>query len=249
MSQNIRLFLGASSAVARHMAELYAAEGDALILAGRDTEDLERTASHLALKHKIKASALSYDALDFASHADFIAEVKTHAEGMNLHIIALAAYMPEQAEMDKDIDKALKCINTGYTGLVSVLHPLAAYLEEKRNGSVIIFGSVAGDRGRYGNYIYGSTKAALHCYGAGLRNRLEKSDVHVLTVKPGFIDTVMTRGMKLPPLPIAKPRTVAQNVIKANAKKRNEIYTPFFWWAIMLIIRNIPEFIFKKLKI
>ena len=248
MAHNIHLFLGASSAVARHMAEIYAAKGDSLILAGRDLEDLERTASHLSLTHKIQAHAVKYDATLRGDHADFVEKIKELAEGLTLNIIALTANMPKQEDMDKDVSIAVNCIDTSYTGLVSVLHPLAALLEEKKDGSMIFFGSVAGDRGRLGNYVYGSTKAALECYSSGLRNRLARSDVHVTLVKPGFIDTVMTRGMKLPPLPVVKPKFVAKKVIKAHDKKRNVIYVPFFWWVIMTIIKHIPEFIFKKMK-
>lgn len=248
MTHHIHLFLGASSAVARHMAEIYAAQGDSLILAGRDLEDLERTAAHLSLTHKNKVHALHYDALKRDDHEDFTKKVKALAEGMSLNIIALTANMPTQESMDQDATIAVNCIDTSYTGLVSVLHPLASYLEEKQEGSIIFFGSVAGDRGRLGNYVYGSTKAALECYSSGLRNRLARSNVHVMLVKPGFIDTVMTRGMKLPPLPVVKPKFVAKKVIKAHAKKRNVIYVPFFWWVIMTIIKHIPEFIFKKMK-
>ena len=248
MAHNIHLFLGASSAVARHMAEIYAAEGDALILAGRDLEDLTRTASHLSITHKIQAHAVKYDATMRDDHAEFIEKVKELSSGMTLNIIALTANMPPQENMDEDASLALNCIDTSYTGLVSVVHPLAKYIEEQKSGSIIFFGSVAGDRGRLGNYIYGSTKAALECYSSGLRNRLGRSHIHVMLVKPGFIDTVMTRGMKLPPLPVVKPKFVADKVIKAHKKKRNIIYVPFFWWVIMTIIKHIPEFIFKKMK-
>lgn len=249
IQSHIRLFLGASSAVARQMAEIYAKNGNELILAGRDKDDLERTASHFRVKYHIPATALYYDALDIKSHPEFVQAIRDIVQDKILNIIALSAIMPEQSLMDYDVQKAVECIDTGFTGLVSVIHPLANDLEAKKSGSIIIFGSVAGDRGRLGNYIYGATKAGLHCYASGLRNRLARAEVHVMTVKPGFIDTVMTRGKKLPPLPMATPQTVAKRVIKCANKKCNTVYIPFFWRVIMGIICLIPERYFKKMRI
>lgn len=249
MSQNIHLFLGASSAVARNMADIYAGRGEHLILAGRDIEDLSRTASHLNIKYKVEVTALQFDSCDWDAHLGLIQKIKQLADGYTLNIIALSAIMPDQKEMEQDTKLALSCIQTGYSGLISLINPLAAYMEEQERGSMIFFGSVAGDRGRLNNYLYGSVKAALACYASGLRNRLGRKNIHVMTVKPGFIDTKMIKGMKLPPLPIAKPKDVARHVVKAHDKKRNILYTPHFWLYIMMIIKLIPEFIFKKLKI
>jgi len=125
---------------------------------------------------------------------------------------------------------------------------LAPVIEARGGGTVVGVGSVAGDRGRIGNYVYGSAKAGFHTYLSGLRNRLNRSGGHVVTVKPGFVDTGMTWGIEGMFL-VAPPEKVAEDILKAVAKKKNTIYTPFFWRYIMLIITHIPEFIFKKLSV
>ena len=249
MSKQIRLFLGASSVIATNMAELYAANGDKIILSGRNISALETTAQHIRLKYKTDVFIEHYDALNMASHPDFTRKILDLAGDMPLHIIALTGIMPEQSVMDNNIQSAIDCMNTNFTGLVSVIHPLANHLEHTKEGSIIMFGSVAGDRGRLSNYIYGATKAALDAYMSGLRNRLARSGIHAMTVKPGIVDTAMTRGMKLPPVPIANPADVAKHILSAFDKGCNTVYTPSFWRLIMLIIKLIPEFIFKKLKI
>jgi short-subunit dehydrogenase len=150
--------------------------------------------------------------------------------------------------MDAKVDQALACIDTGLTGAVSILHRLAPVLERRRAGTIVAFGSVAGDRGRLKNYVYGAAKAGLHTYLAGLRNRLGRSGVHVMTVKPGFVDTGMTFG--LPGLfLVAQPEAVARACLDAAAKRRDVIYVPWFWQVIMAIIRAVPERIFKRLSV
>ena len=125
---------------------------------------------------------------------------------------------------------------------------LAPVIEARGGGTVVGVGSVAGDRGRVGNYVYGAAKAGFHTYLSGLRNRLTRSGGHVVTVKPGFVDTAMTWGLEGMFL-VAPPEKVANDILKAVRKRRNVIYTPFFWRWIMLIIRLIPEPIFKKLSV
>ncbi|MEO0946372.1 MAG: SDR family NAD(P)-dependent oxidoreductase, partial [Pseudomonadota bacterium] len=125
---------------------------------------------------------------------------------------------------------------------------LAPLLEDNGKGTVVGVGSVAGDRGRLGNYVYGASKAGFHAYLSGLRNRLGRSGVHVVTVKPGTVDTAMTWGMdKLPFL--AQPEKVAGDIVKAADKRKDVLYTPFIWWPVMTVIKSIPERVFKKLQI
>jgi short-subunit dehydrogenase len=150
--------------------------------------------------------------------------------------------------MDADPSLALACIGTGFTGAVSILHRLAPDLARRGEGVVIGFGSVAGDRGRLKNYVYGATKAGLHTYLAGLRNRLGRSGVHVMTVKPGFVDTAMTFGLPGMFL-VAQPEAVARACLDAAAKRRDVVYVPWFWWGIMTVIRAVPERVFKRLSI
>ncbi|MBL0932538.1 MAG: SDR family NAD(P)-dependent oxidoreductase [Alphaproteobacteria bacterium] len=143
---------------------------------------------------------------------------------------------------------AAATIVTNYTGAVLLLQRFAPVFEAQKSGTVIALGSVAGDRGRLKNYVYGSAKAGLHAYLQGLRARLVRSGAHVVTLKPGFVDTAMTWG--LPGLfLVASPAAIAKAALTAAAKKRDIVYAPFFWWGIMTIIKHIPERIFKKLNI
>lgn len=248
MSHHIRLFLGASSPIGRHMAELYAAQGDSIIFAGRTPDSMLETVQHLKLKYHVDVHNIAYDAANSALHAALVQEILGLCAGKTLHVIAMTGIMPEQSDMDKDVALMERCIQVNFTGILSVLHPLADYLETQKEGSVIIISSVAGERGRLSNYIYSATKAALTAYASGLRNRLGRSGVHVLTVKPGLIHTPMTKNMPLPPLPVAQPEQVALDIVKAHQKQRNVLYTPLFWLPIMTIVKLIPEFIFKKMK-
>ncbi len=142
-----------------------------------------------------------------------------------------------------------KIINVNYARLVPVLNYFAEKMERRRGGTIIALSSVAGDRGRQSNFIYGSAKAGFTAYLSGLRNYLFDKKVHVLTVKPGFMDTKMTEGLPLNPKLTASPAQAADHIYRAYKKRKNVAYVLPVWWLIMLIIRNIPEFIFKKLKL
>ena len=155
--------------------------------------------------------------------------------------------MPAQDAIDADPDLIDGTITDSFTGPARLLTLLAPLIEE-RKGTVVGVGSVAGDRGRIGNYVYGAAKAGFHTYLSGLRNRLTRAGAHVVTVKPGFVDTAMTWGIEGMFL-VAPPEAVARDILKAVEKRRDVIYTPFFWRYIMLIIRHVPERIFKKMSI
>lgn len=242
------LVLGGASSLARAFAHEVARNGAAVILAGRDKEDLEATAADLALRHGTPARVLAFDALRTETHAAFAGRAVKAAEGRVLHVCLVFGLMPDQAEMDADPALARACIDTSFTGAVTVLDRLAPHLEAQGGGAVIGFGSVAGDRGRLKNYTYGAAKAGLHAYLQGLRARLFKAGVTVTTVKPGFTDTAMTWGLDGMFL-VASPEDVAKTARKASAKGCEIVYAPGFWRAIMTVIRLIPEPIFKKLGI
>jgi short-subunit dehydrogenase len=240
------LILGASSAIGRAFAREAARRGADVVLAGRDAGDLTRSAADIGISSGRLVSVAAFDAVDTASHADLVARIAA-LPGM-VNVALLFGIMPDQAAMDADVSQALCCIETGFVGAVSVLHRLAPELEKRRGGVVVGFGSVAGDRGRLKNYVYGAAKAGLHTYLAGLRNRLGRSGVHVMTVKPGFVDTAMTFGLPGMFL-VAQPEAVARICLDAAAKRRDVVYVPWFWWGIMSIIRAVPERIFKRLSI
>jgi len=238
--------LGASSPIGRAFAEQVARAGSHLILAGRDMEDLEATASHLRIATPATVEAYHFDAADLSSHRA-AAEAWAQHPG-KLNAVLLFASMPEQKDMDVTPELAHDCITATYAGAVSILQHLAPHVEARKAGTIIGIGSVAGDRGRLKNYIYGSAKAGLHTYLAGLRNRLGRSGAHVLTAKLGFVDTALTWGA--PGIFLAaSPEMVARKCLSAARRKRNVCYVPWFWSLIMLIIRLVPEAIFKRLSI
>jgi short-subunit dehydrogenase len=242
------LVLGASSAIARAFARHAASNGDAVILAGRDREDLQASAADLVVRFGGTAIAVDFDAGDHARHAAVATRAAELAGERALSVFLAFGAMPGQGEIDADWRQAWATLDTNFIGAVSILQALAPHLEAQRAGRVVALASVAGDRGRLKNYVYGAAKAGLATYLQGLRARLFRAGVPVTTVKPGFVDTAMTWG--LPGLfLVASPETVARACYIAARKGREEIYVPFFWWGIMTIIRNIPERIFKKLSI
>jgi len=240
------LILGASSSVARAFARAAAEDGADIILAGRDMEDMARIAEDVSIRTGREVDVVAFDAEDISGHAAFVADVVRRGGFLNV-FLAFGA-MPQQEEIDTDFALAEGMIAVNYTGTVSILHRLAPHLEEQGDGHVVVLSSVAGDRGRLKNYVYGSTKAGLNVYLQGLRARLFRKGVSVTTIKPGFMDTDMTwgnEGMFL----VASPEQAARACLAAARKRRHVVYVPFFWWGIMTIIRHIPEFIFKKMNI
>jgi short-subunit dehydrogenase len=242
------LVLGASSSIARAFARLAASHGAAVLLAGRDRGDMQRSAADLRIRYGVTTEVLGFDALDRASQRLLVDAVRALVPSGKLDVFLAFGDMPEQEAMEHDADLALRAIHATYSGAAALLLDLAPLLEAGRAGRVIVLGSVAGDRGRVKNYIYGSAKAGLATFTAGLRNRLFRSGVTVTTIKPGFLDTAMTWG--LPGIFLAAtPENAAAAMLWAGTKGRDVVYVPGFWALIMLIIRSIPERIFKRLSI
>jgi short-subunit dehydrogenase len=237
------LILGATSDLAQAIAKKYAAEGWGLLLAARNMELLEPVASDLRVRSSTEVTPLVFDAADFSSHRGFYESLETKPDA----VVCVFGYMGDQDQARTDLDEVRKTIDVNYTGAVSILNIVAEDFEKKGKGAIAGISSVAGDRGRQSNYIYGSAKAGFTAYLSGLRNRLAKSDVHVMTVKPGFCRTKMTENMELPGPLTADPEQVASAVFNGLEKKRNTVYTLWMWRWIMLIIRHIPECIFKKM--
>ncbi len=243
---NTWVILGATSSMARAMARALAQQGDAVFLAGRDMDDMKRTAADCLSRGARLVEVVKFDARKPEGFAAIIKRLEAQ-EGM-INAAVFVGSMPEQDDIDADPSLIDGTIIDNYAGPARFLQMLAPVMEARGGGTVVGVGSVAGDRGRIGNYVYGSAKAGFHTYLSGLRNRLNRSGGHVVTVKPGFVDTGMTWGIEGMFL-VAPPEKVAEDILKAVEKKKNTIYTPFFWRYIMLIITHIPEFIFKKLSV
>ncbi len=237
------LILGATSDMAQAIAKKFVAEGWSLTLAALEPELLEPIAGDLQVRSKMDILALEFDALDFSNHRSFYESLETKPDA----VICVFGYMGDQLLARTDLDEIRRTIDINFTGAASILAVVAEDFEKRGNGSIVGISSVAGDRGRQSNYIYGSAKAGLTAYLSGLRNRLAKSGVHVMTVKPGFCRTKMTESLELPAALTATPEQVATAVFLGLEKKRNTIYTLWMWRWIMLVIRHIPEFIFKKM--
>lgn len=239
------IILGATSSMARAFARGVAEQGAHVLLAGRDMDDLKRMTADLSVRGG-SAEAVMFDARKPEGFGAIIERAQA-AEGM-INAAVFVGSMPPQDDIDADPSLIAGVVMDSFTGPAQFLQALAPIMEARGGGTVVGIGSVAGDRGRIGNYVYGAAKAGFATYLSGLRNRLTKAGGHVVTVKPGFVDTAMTWGLEGMFL-VASPEAVAASILKAVKKKRNVIYTPFFWRYIMLIIRHIPEFIFKKMSI
>jgi short-subunit dehydrogenase len=239
------LIVGAKSDIAKATAREYAKNGYDLYLAGRNVEELKEFAQDVITRTQKDVQLVELDILDYASHQAFYDKLQEKPLG----VISAVGYLGDQEKGQSDFSEAQKIIDTNYTGVVSLFNIIADDFEKRRSGFMVGISSVAGDRGRKSNYIYGSSKAALTAYLSGLRNRLYDAQVHVLTVKPGFVATKMTEDMDLPEKLTAQPEEVAEDIYKAQQKGKNVLYTKWIWKWVMLIIRNIPEFQFKKMSI
>jgi short-subunit dehydrogenase len=241
------LVAGATSAIARAVAAELARRGHALVLAARDLAEAEALAADLRLRHGVAARAARFDALDFASHAAFAAELIAEGDGLEGVVVAFG-WMGDAERARHEPDEARRTLDVNFTAVVSLLTPLADHLEGRGAGFICVVSSVAGDRGRQSNYVYGAAKGGLTVYLQGLRNRLFPAGVRVVTVKPGFVDTRMTFGLPGTFL-VAPPERVAAGIVKAIDRGADEVYLPGFWRPVMMAIRAVPERIFKRMKL
>jgi short-subunit dehydrogenase len=241
------LILGATSAIASALAREFAAHKFDLVLGGRDQEELSALASDLSLRYGVRTGVLPFDALDTQTHAStlrsFLSVTGNTLEGA----VVCMGYLGDQAKGQSDWEEARRILETNFTGCVSALNILANHFEPRGAGFICAISSVAGDRGRQSNYLYGAAKAGLSAYLEGLRNRLFHAHVKVITVKPGFVDTRMTYG-RSGLLLVASPESVAKGIFRAIMKGKDVVYLPWFWRFIMLVVESIPEAIFKRLR-
>lgn len=239
------LIIGAKSDIAKEVARVYAKNGYNIYLASRQSEDLKDLANDIKIRSNLDVKLCEFDIAKFETHQDFYNSLQEKPLG----VIVVAGYMAEQKDCENDFEKTLNTINVNFTGAISILNIISNDMEKNKNGFIVGVSSVAGDRGRKANYIYGSSKAGFSAYLSGLRNRLFESKVQVLTVKPGFVATKMTAGLDLPQKLTAQPEEVAKDIFVAQQKGKDVLYTKGIWRLIMLIIKHIPEVIFKKLSI
>lgn len=240
------LIIGATSAIATACARLWAEQGTEFFLVARNMEKLEQTAADLQARGAKTVTLHCMDATDLAAHHAMLESCLSAMQQIDIALIAHGT-LPDQKACEQDVTTAMQEFANNGSSVIALLTLLANQLEIQRCGTLAVISSVAGDRGRPSNYLYGTAKAAVSTFCEGLRARLFKVGAHVMTIKPGFVDTPMTQGLPLPTALVAKPEQVAQRIVKGIERKASTLYTPGFWALIMLIIRSIPTPLFKRM--
>jgi hypothetical protein len=241
------LIIGATSAIAQEVAKQYATQGHQLFLVGRSENKLEIIESDLKARGATTVYRHALDLRHINEHDALLNEAKNKMGSLDVVLIAHGS-LPNQLECQASYEKSFDELQTNCLSVISLLTRLANILEQQQRGTLAVITSVAGDRGRQSNYLYGTAKGALNIFLQGLRNRFGKTDIKVITIKPGFVDTPMTRDFDKGAL-WAQPKAIAEGIINAIEKGRHEVYLPFFWRYIMMIIKSIPEGVFKKMSL
>jgi len=241
------LIVGATSAIAEATARIFAERGDALYLVARNQLRLSAIAADLSVRGSPRVGSEVLDANDLAGHEAMLERAVSFLSGYDTVLIAHGT-LSDQKACEGSVELTLQEISTNALSAVALLTRVANYLGQQRAGTIAVISSVAGDRGRGSNYVYGSAKALVTAFLSGLRQRLAKVGVGVVTIKPGFVDTPMTAAFTKGPL-WARPERVAQGIVKAIDRQGGTVYLPGFWWPIMWIIRAIPERLFLRLSL
>jgi len=239
------LVLGATSGIAEATCRIWAAQGASLFLVARNPAKLAAVAADLKTRGASYIDTAVADLDDTDKHAELLAHAVNSLTGMDIAYLA-HGILGDQTEAEQDFNTAAQIIHTNFMAPVSLLTWLANFCVQRHAGTLAVISSVAGDRGRKSNYLYGSSKAGLSAFLGGLRNRVDREGVTVLTIKPGPTKTAMTAGMPKSEK-FANVDSVAESIVTAIDKRKDMLYVPFQWQPIMFIIRNIPERVFKKL--
>lgn len=242
------LIFGACSSIAKCCARIWAKRGGTLYLVGRNEEGIKTLAEDLKIRGAAKVYSYVADINLIEKHMLILKSADDSMLGIDSIFIAHGS-LPNQEVCEQSIDMTIEEIKTNALSTISILTIAANYFEKKRVGNISVISSIAGDRGKSSNYIYGASKAMITTFTSGLRQRLFKSNVTVITIKPGFVDTPMTKSFEKGLLWV-KPNIIAKKIVKAIDNNRNsEVYLPFFWRFIINIIKIIPESIFKRIKL
>lgn len=243
------IIFGATSSIATECARLWAERGDCLFLVGRDAARLERLVADIRVRSRggqiLSASA---DLDDLARHEELLRTAGQALGGIDVVLVAHGT-LSDQKACEVSVDLTMREIRTNALSVVSLATLASNRFEAQGAGVLAVIGSVAGDRGRQSNYVYGSAKGMVALFLAGLRNRLAGSGVTILTIKPGFVDTPMTAHIEKKGLLWTQPEVIATGILKAIDSRKDVVYLPWFWRWIMLVIRLIPERYFKRLKL
>jgi decaprenylphospho-beta-D-erythro-pentofuranosid-2-ulose 2-reductase len=241
------LVLGATSGIAEATCRIWASQGASLFRVARNAEKLSAVAADLKTRGASYVDTAVADLDDTEKHPELLAHAINSLTGMDIAYLAHGV-LGDQTDAERDFNTAAQIIHTNFMAPVSLLTWLANFCVQRHAGTLAVISSVAGDRGRKSNYLYGSSKAGLSAFLGGLRNRVDREGVTVLTIKPGPTKTAMTVNMPKSEK-FADPESVAESIVSAIDKRKDVLYVPFQWQPIMFIIRNIPERIFKKLNL
>ena len=241
------LIVGAASAIAQEAAKWFAKDGVEFFLVARSAEKLEDIGNDLKVRGAKRIETFVLDVNDLDRHQEMVETAISTLDGLDMVLISHGT-LGDQQKCEKSVTETLKEFATNCTSVISLLTILANYFEQQRRGCIAVVSSVAGDRGRQSNYVYGASKGAVSIFLQGLRNRLDKSGVAVVTIKPGIVDTPMTAALKKGLL-FANVRGVGQGVYQAMKKRKEVVYLPWYWRPVMFMLRRIPEPVFKKLSI
>ena len=241
------LVIGSNSAIAKAFIKRNAQEGVQFSLISRDRAKLEVFKNHMEVVSNAKFKIYSFDINQISEQNKILDEISISNENIDVVLIA-SGTLPDQEKCEKDLLECEFQLKNNFVSIACFLNLIAKTLKKQKNGTIAVISSVAGDRGRGSNFIYGAAKSALSTYLSGLRAKLFKFNIQVIDIKPGFVDTPMTESFKKGVL-WASPEKIAKDIDRAIIQKKDFIYTPFFWKFIMLIIRSIPEKIFKRLSL
>lgn len=244
------LIFGANSAIASACAREWVAEGNDVFLVGRNSSKLQSVLADLRVRasHDQCIDGMSVDLCNLAEHENILARAEAVLDGIDVVLIAHGT-LPDQKACEASVERTLAEIHTNALSTISLLTLIANRFEAQASGIIAVISSVAGDRGRQSNYVYGAAKGMVTLFLQGLRNRLDRKGVTVLTIKPGFVDTPMTAQFEKKGLLWAQPESVAKGIVRAVKQRRDVVYLPSIWFWIMLIICHIPEAIFKRLSL
>lgn len=242
------LIIGATSAIATACARIWAVQKAEFFLVARDNEKLTQVADDLLIHGASKVINYIMDVREQGSHAAMLESCLEHLRQIDIVLLAHGT-LPNQHDCEQSVQQSMNEFTINGSAVIALLTPLASQLEKQGCGALGVISSVASDRGRASNYLYGSAKAAVSTFCQGLRVRLYKKGVSVTLIKPGFVDTPMTRGLSLPSALVVSPEKVARQIVPAIERGKAQVYTPRFWALIMLVIRNIPDLIFKRLNL
>jgi len=241
------LIFGATSAIAQEAAKKFAASGASLFLVGRNEAKLDAVKQDLQVRGAASVEALTLDLVDIDEHRGALRTATDRLGGLDGVLIAHGT-LPDQQVCERSVEETMRVFQINCLSVISLLTLVADHFEAQRRGCIAVISSVAGDRGRKSNYVYGATKGALNVFLQGMRNRLYRSGVSVVTVKPGLVDSPMTTHLPKNPL-FAASSTIGEGIYRAMVRGGDEVYLPGYWRAIMAVVRGIPERIFKRMNL